>query len=262
MERSDSDVYASRVHEWVAHLETQVAGRSQGHKDLSRMLTGMIRDAQKFHVGDFQAFFFATEHLMPTSEALAPPFPTTIIETTTSSGGGRHIACLLSQIPDGRYNLVVGVKVEGVTGWATSKPVTIEPIEGGEVEIQTETAISNEELGYYIALFARMQAALTHRDSIDMAERDVPARATVASRMGKTPPIYSHKTLVIAPKVTPSGERKGGTHASPRVHLRRGHYRRRGGKTIWVKPTTVGDKSRGMVTKDYVVETTTERKHP
>lgn len=45
----------------------------------------------------------------------------------------------------------------------------------------------------------------------------------------------------------------GGTHASPRVHLRRGHIRRLPDKRVWVNACVVGDKSRGMVVKDYAV---------
>lgn len=50
------------------------------------------------------------------------------------------------------------------------------------------------------------------------------------------------------------GEDKGGTHASPKWHMRIGHVRHLPtGKTTWVKSCEVGDKARGMVIKDYVV---------
>lgn len=49
---------------------------------------------------------------------------------------------------------------------------------------------------------------------------------------------------------------KGGTHASPRWHTRRGHWRKyRSGKQVWVRSTEVGDKKQGIVTHDYVVNT-------
>ena len=45
---------------------------------------------------------------------------------------------------------------------------------------------------------------------------------------------------------------QGGTHASPRLHLRRGHARQhKPGLWCWVQPHVVGDKSLGMVHKDY-----------
>lgn len=48
----------------------------------------------------------------------------------------------------------------------------------------------------------------------------------------------------------------GGTHASPRLHLRRGHWRKyKSGIERWIKPTWVGDKDLGVIHKDYEVTT-------
>ncbi len=73
-------------------------------------------------------------------------------------------------------------------------------------------------------------------------------------KKGKTP-LFTYKTLHI--KTGMRDEQKnhaGGTHASPRVHLRRGHIRTlASGKTTWVQPCVVGDKSKGIVHKDYSV---------
>lgn len=64
-------------------------------------------------------------------------------------------------------------------------------------------------------------------------------------------PIYEWTTVVIEPP-KPKAEPKGGTHASPRLHDRRGHYRKlRSGKLAWVKACKVGDASKGTVFKDY-----------
>lgn len=46
-----------------------------------------------------------------------------------------------------------------------------------------------------------------------------------------------------------------GHHASPRLHLRRGHWRvYKNGHRKWIKPMWVGDKEKGMVIKDYQLE--------
>ena len=64
-------------------------------------------------------------------------------------------------------------------------------------------------------------------------------------------PIYEWHTVVIEPP-KPKVEPKGGTHASPKLHDRRGHYRKlRNGKLAWVKACKVGDASKGTVFKDY-----------
>lgn len=64
-------------------------------------------------------------------------------------------------------------------------------------------------------------------------------------------PAYDWRTVIIEP-TAPRQEAKGGTHASPRQHDRRGHLRRlKSGKNVWVKPHKVGDPSKGVVFHDY-----------
>lgn len=62
-------------------------------------------------------------------------------------------------------------------------------------------------------------------------------------------------TLVEIKPVVLKGEGQGGTHASPRLHDRRGHWRtyKATGKKVWVKDCKVGDASKGMVFKDYKI---------
>lgn len=67
-------------------------------------------------------------------------------------------------------------------------------------------------------------------------------------------PFFSYKVLTIDTKADAKQQKGGiGTGNTKRVHLRRGHIRRLPDKTVWVNPCVVGDKSKGMVTKDYRV---------
>ena len=67
-------------------------------------------------------------------------------------------------------------------------------------------------------------------------------------------PTYDWRTVVIDGKAI-KREHKGGTHASPRLHDRRGHSRRLpDGRIVWVRPCKVGDASKGVVFKDYQVK--------
>jgi hypothetical protein len=64
-------------------------------------------------------------------------------------------------------------------------------------------------------------------------------------------PTYDWTTVVVT-ATPPKAEPKGGTHASPRLHDRRGHLRRlRSGKNVWVKPHKVGDATLGTIFHDY-----------
>ena len=67
-------------------------------------------------------------------------------------------------------------------------------------------------------------------------------------------PLFTYKTLVIGKKKRKS-QHLGGTHASPRSHLRRGHYRTSSkGVRYWVQPCMVKGETDGFVHKDYIVE--------
>ncbi len=73
------------------------------------------------------------------------------------------------------------------------------------------------------------------------------------AKKGKGPLRYTWRTVIVAPR-HPSGPKQGGTHASPRAHDRRGHWRTYpSGKRGWVKACQVGNASLGTVFKDYKV---------
>lgn len=83
----------------------------------------------------------------------------------------------------------------------------------------------------------------------------VRAKLGQAKKLPKS--FYEIRRVVIgdAPKII-KGEYKGGTHASPRWHERRGYWRtmKKTGKVVWVRACEVGQKSDGMVYKDYEVK--------
>lgn len=68
-------------------------------------------------------------------------------------------------------------------------------------------------------------------------------------------PFFEFKILTIdsGKKTNRESGFNGGTHASPRVHLRRGHIRRLSTKNVWVNACVVGDKDKGLIEKEYVV---------
>ena len=64
-------------------------------------------------------------------------------------------------------------------------------------------------------------------------------------------PLYSYKTLVLKTREQRVLVNGHGHHESPRIHLRRGHIKRRKTGNFWWQPHVVGDRSRGIVAKDY-----------
>lgn len=69
------------------------------------------------------------------------------------------------------------------------------------------------------------------------------------ARAGK-PLIYEYKILVLR-RGHACAQSLGGSHDSPRIHLRRGHVKRRKTGKFWWNGHVVGDRRRGVVVKDY-----------
>lgn len=68
---------------------------------------------------------------------------------------------------------------------------------------------------------------------------------------GKPPLIYDWHTVKLEPN-GPVSDPQGGTHATPRRHQCRGHWRNcKSGKRVWVKDCWRGDASKGTIFKDY-----------
>jgi hypothetical protein len=95
-------------------------------------------------------------------------------------------------------------------------------------------------------LLMRDKGALSYKPT----RAGTPAQQAKRARHGKGPLLDWH-TVTIQPKQS-KAEPCGGTHASPRLHDRRGHWRKYpSGKTVWVRNCKVGDPSKGVVFKDY-----------
>ena len=83
-----------------------------------------------------------------------------------------------------------------------------------------------------------------------------PPKFINAKRIAKGKvPFFSYRTLhIIAGEKAAKPTGASASHASPRLHLRRGHIRRLGERRIWVSASLVGDKSKGFADKEYSVQ--------
>lgn len=88
-------------------------------------------------------------------------------------------------------------------------------------------------------------------EPLEIIDPKVNARRIKAGKL----PLYETKILTLkTPQAISQGQPGGGTHASPRQHLRRGHIRRLPSGNIWVNPCVVGDPSKGKIDKSYIVK--------
>jgi hypothetical protein len=80
--------------------------------------------------------------------------------------------------------------------------------------------------------------------------------ATNRKRISKgKKPLIEFKVATIEGKKTMVSSTPHGTHASPRLHWRRGHWRTmsKSGKKTWIAPMEVGDEENGRVIKTYAI---------
>lgn len=90
--------------------------------------------------------------------------------------------------------------------------------------------------------------------NVDKVNIDPPAAMQKARAKRGKKPFFSHWVLVLKGKGQ-NGEWLGGTHSSPRVHLRRSHFREYApGKFTCVTECVVGNKKLGAVSKTYAFE--------
>jgi hypothetical protein len=110
---------------------------------------------------------------------------------------------------------------------------------------------SNDEVTMTVQACAVLNCA--NVETVDVA----PGKGASAKRAatGK-PPFFTYKVLQLSPGKSGSTGR-GGSHAGPRTHLRRGHIRRLADRTTWVRAALINPGSeRGAVVKDYEIPKT------
>jgi hypothetical protein len=93
-----------------------------------------------------------------------------------------------------------------------------------------------------------------HENHVTFEDIEPAAKLNKMRRARGKAPLFTYKVLTIGKKKRKAAH-QGGTHASPRSHLRRGYYRTsRNGVRHWVQPCMVKGETPGFVHKDYKVE--------
>ncbi len=146
-----------------------------------------------------------------------------------------------------------------VAGCAIETRVYFEPFvlvdtEKGVRFYRKNKSVPESELRPVIRMLA---ATLLKISAEQTAYKPTPQRTFINQKRiakGKPALTFDWHTVVIEPPA-PKNDVQGGTHASPRLHDRRGHWRtlKKTGVRVWVRSCKVGDASRGVVFKDYRV---------
>jgi len=199
---------------------------------------------------------------------IRPPFPNVALEFfgKENSAGFLFVSSIHGQlpyIPDVSPHRIfgMGMAVRFKNGWGLFAPVVVGITEDCKVSIYgnplSNVSLSEERLNdYYLcaALWSAHIFQILHCTNIETKDNPPPLALNKKRIARGKVPLYSFKTLHIkVPNERHTSTPQGGTHASPRVHLRRGHIRRLApGQDIWVQPCVVGSKH-GLVEKDYAL---------
>jgi hypothetical protein len=179
---------------------------------------------------------------------------------------GRHLVGMLAREPNDDGNSVFVLMfskppamkwcLRGIFwAWVEDNKIKTEQLPGYLDDGRTKKHPAAEFVDYYKQPLFSFISAL-NCCNIERINTPIPEKLQKARSKREKKPLFSTWTLEIDLNHEASGSCRGnGTHASPRVHLRRGHIRHyRGEKWCWVQACVVGNKKNGIVLKDYAVK--------
>lgn len=140
----------------------------------------------------------------------------------------------------------------------TDVHVHVRIADGGIAEFEANPALADSDM---IAQSGVAAAAIVWRSLAILAvaghareQLVAPARRKPFVREGVRGWVW-HQVAIDPARLRAAAPPQGGSHASPRWHLRRGHWRQLAdGRRVFVRQCEVGDATRGGVVKDYTVE--------
>lgn len=187
-------------------------------------------------------------------ELVRLPYPTCWFECDiTPESQPNLVMCgglLIHTKADGTYFGQVWTKLRGE--WRFIGTVIGNAADPGNWAISDDTEVISKVVALQTRAVQCFLSAL-HCGNVRRQEHSPETKLQKARAKRGKAPLFSYWTLQLDGK-SDRCENHGGTHSSPRVHLRRGHPRQYAiGKWTWVQACSVGSKVAGIVHKDYSV---------
>lgn len=244
-------------------------GIDKGSADFAQL----IHDAQKFYVGDVCILEGIAQH----NYIHKLPYPICIFEFQDVDPKGKSgtFFLLCEDVADANqgYDLL---RVHSFVQYPTAPDMDDVWLHNGWIDIDRKTNtydsfVNKNTLKFLDAGdgFDRIADANTIEQSIvassnwlciflsvlncsnvELTEVDEPKRLNKKRQKNGKVPIYSYKVLMLKTRQQRLATGNG-THESPRIHLRRGHIKRRKTGNFWWEPCVVGERKKGVVMKDY-----------
>jgi hypothetical protein len=267
-----------RFHKLVEYLTTPLGKSMLGIGRGSADFAHLVHEAQKFYVGDVCVLEGIRLGIASAKEYPRLPFPMCVFEFQDEDprGVSRPFFLLTEELGDSQPG-IDRVRIHSFVPYPMPKNEDDLWIHNGWIEIDRATntydAWANKNTLKFLAagegfkqladsasLETSMRSSaewlwsfltVLNCSNVHSVEVDAPVALNI-KRLGKgRPPLYSYKTLVLTQRQKRISETPYGSHASPRIHLRRGHIKRRASGNFWWQPCVVGSRERGIVVKDY-----------
>lgn len=175
------------------------------------------------------------------------PFDECIFEFQFKSGSSRlYVACYVNQPNQGLVCFIRCTK-GGKQAWGAS---VVHKIDGTVCALEGKVPFL---LAQFCAKQIRAACILMDAEVLDREQIRVDARLNEKREARGKLPLYSYHVLKLRRSINyhgldlPHDDKR----RSPRLHLRRGHWRRVGTHKTWVRWSVVGDESLGVVDKSY-----------
>lgn len=262
-----------RFHKLEEYLRTPIGATWMGHGKGSADFAQLVRDAQKFYVGDVCVL-----RGIGWQEPPRLPYPMCVFEfqDATPKGVNHPFFVLAEELgysdPDHdgvRVHSFVPFSTKGNTddiwmhnGWVYLNRLTktydsfvnsntLKFLDSGPGYKQLADSKMIEASIIASAQWLCSFLAVLNCSNVEVSEVAEPTALNKKRLKKGKVPIYSYKTLVLKTRQQRLTGNGHGTHESPRIHLRRGHIKRRKTGNFWWEPCVVGDRARGIVMKDY-----------
>ena len=209
---------------------------------------------QWFDATNVMQDYFQKPHSVDVLKTVVSPMPFNQMFVCLLVQGNKMIIRIEEEQRD--FGLVCSVAALGQTSTGESKQFGAFAIikKDGVASVMNlaEQITTEKDINYLSTIIAVFQDRLRYQ-SVSLYQPYIKNSYTNQRLIKKgKPPTFEWKLVTIEPKITQSIS-LGGTHASPRLHDRRGHWRtmKKSGKRVWVKQCKVGDPSKGVIIHDY-----------
>lgn len=236
-------------------VEQMIAAKSDGDRDFAEKISNSVK------------FVIPTLSNLPNLpsdpkdfDLVRPPFPLTLIECPKERSRQANSVILLEDYSaDHATSYSIHVFVEddygewlGLTSWHINK----NPEKEAGFDILYNPGDLKDKMEATYPKLVLLLLEILQCTNIKQVDIQAPKKLNKKRAAKGRQPLFSYKVLEIeTPREVGDKNEFGGTHASPRVHLRRGHIRNLpDGRKTWVQPCVVGDKSKGVVHKHYSVK--------